>query len=37
MAKLMEIHGMKGIRTEWWHFSLKTEKAPLDAWEWACE
>jgi len=33
MAKLMETHGMKGIRTEWWHFSLKTKKAPLDAWE----
>ncbi|MGK0314840.1 MAG: D-alanyl-D-alanine dipeptidase [Saprospiraceae bacterium] len=37
MTKLMEIHGMKGIRTEWWHFSLKTKKAPLDVWEWECE
>ena len=37
LTKLMEIHGLKGIRTEWWHFSLKTEKAPLDSWEWACE
>lgn len=37
LTKLMNIHGLKGIRTEWWHFSLKTEKAPLDNWEWACE
>ncbi len=36
LIKLMEIHGMKGIRTEWWHFSLKTEKAALDDWEWGC-
>lgn len=37
LTKLMNVHGMKGIRTEWWHFSLKTEKAELDAWEWECE
>lgn len=37
LTKLMNIHGMKGIRTEWWHFSLKSEKAPLDEWEWECE
>jgi D-alanyl-D-alanine dipeptidase len=37
LTKLMEIHGMKGIRTEWWHFSLKTEKAQLDDWEWECD
>ena len=37
LTKLMNVHGMKGIRTEWWHFSLKTEKAVLDSWEWECD
>lgn len=37
LTKLMNIHGIKGIRTEWWHFSLKTEKAALDSWEWECD
>lgn len=37
LTKMMDIHGMKGIRTEWWHFSLKTVQAPLDDWEWPCE
>lgn len=37
LTKMMDIHGLKGIRTEWWHFSLKTVQAPLDDWEWACE
>ena len=37
LTKLMAIHGIKGIRTEWWHFSLKTEKAALDSWEWECD
>lgn len=36
LSKMMEVHGLKGIRTEWWHFSLKTVKAPLDDWEWPC-
>jgi len=37
LTKMMEIHGLKGIRTEWWHFSLKTVPAPLDDWEWPCD
>ncbi len=36
LLKLMEAHGLSGIRTEWWHFSLKTAQAPLDSWEWDC-
>ncbi|MEM9547217.1 MAG: M15 family metallopeptidase [Bacteroidota bacterium] len=36
LTKMMEIHGLKGITTEWWHFSLKTVQAPLDDWEWPC-
>lgn len=34
---MMEIHGLKGIQSEWWHYSLKTERAPLDDWEWPCK
>lgn len=37
LNKMMDIHGLKGIRTEWWHFSLKSVKAPLDDWEWPCD
>lgn len=36
LTKMMEIHGIKGIRTEWWHYSLKSEKAELAEWEWEC-
>ena len=28
--------GFKGIRTEWWHFSIPA-KYPLDEWVWACK
>lgn len=37
LNKMMNIHGLKGIQSEWWHYSLKTEKAPLDDWEWSCK
>ena len=37
LNKMMEIHGLKGIQSEWWHYSLKTERAPLDDWEWSCD
>jgi D-alanyl-D-alanine dipeptidase len=36
LSKMMNIHGLKGIQSEWWHYSLLTEKAPLDDWEWPC-
>ena len=36
LKELMELHGLKGIRTEWWHYSLKSVQAPLDSWEWPC-
>ena len=36
LTKMMEIHGLKGITSEWWHFSLKTVQAPLDDWVWPC-
>ena len=37
LRKMMEIHGLKGIQSEWWHYSLQTVKAPLDDWEWSCK
>ena len=37
LTKLMEVHGLKGITSEWWHFSLKTVQAPLDDWVWPCD
>jgi len=37
LRKLMEIHGLRGIRTEWWHFSLKPAKSALDDWVWECK
>ena len=42
LSKLMNIHGLKGIRTEWWHYSLRSGQAlkngtaPLDSWVWDC-
>ena len=32
----MEKHGFKGIRTEWWHFSMPQAKYPISDWEWKC-
>ena len=33
---LMEAHGLTGIRTEWWHYSLKTVSYDFSDWEWKC-
>ncbi len=33
---LMETHGLTGIRTEWWHYSLKTVSYDFSDWEWPC-
>lgn len=33
---LMEAHGLSGIRTEWWHYSLKTVSYDFSDWEWKC-
>ena len=32
----MEKYGLKGIRTEWWHYSLRTPLYPIANWEWEC-
>lgn len=36
LKKLMKLHGLQGIRTEWWHYSLRGISYPLDDWEWKC-
>lgn len=33
---LMEAHGLTGIRTEWWHYSLKTVFYDFSDWAWKC-
>lgn len=37
LYKLMKLHGLRSIRTEWWHYSLTTASYPLDDWVWPCE
>jgi D-alanyl-D-alanine dipeptidase len=36
LTKMMELHGYRGIRTEWWHFSTKEVTEPLHEWTWSC-
>ena len=36
MREAMEAAGFRGIRTEWWHFSLREGSFPLSSWEWSC-
>jgi len=33
---LLEAHGFTGIRTEWWHYSLKSVSYDFSDWEWNC-
>jgi len=33
----MNKYGLTGIRTEWWHFSLKSVSYKLSDWEWECD
>jgi zinc D-Ala-D-Ala dipeptidase len=37
LKSVMETHGFKSIRTEWWHYSLNSKSYPLDEWVWDCE
>ena len=37
LREIMEFHQFTGIRTEWWHYSLKIVYYPLSNWEWSCE
>jgi zinc D-Ala-D-Ala dipeptidase len=36
LKQAMNAVGFKGIRTEWWHFSLENQ-AGLSSWEWECD
>lgn len=33
---LLEAHGFTGIRTEWWHYSLKSVSYDFSDWVWEC-
>lgn len=37
LSETLELFNIKGIRTEWWHFSLRTDGVPLSDWEWSCD
>ncbi len=37
LRHVMERYGFSGIRTEWWHFSMKENVSALSSWEWSCE
>lgn len=36
LRRVMEEAGLKGIRTEWWHFSYQKKLYPLSDWVWDC-
>lgn len=36
LRRVMEEVGLKGIRTEWWHFSFSGKSYPLSDWVWNC-
>ena len=37
LKTIMENHGFKSIRTEWWHYSYLNKSYPLSDWKWECE
>lgn len=37
LRSVMEKYGLIGIRTEWWHFSMRNVSYPLDEMVWQCE
>lgn len=37
LDRIMDDHGFKGIRTEWWHFSFRGKEYPLSSYVWPCE
>ncbi|TNE54357.1 MAG: hypothetical protein EP344_14285 [Bacteroidetes bacterium] len=36
LRRTMENAGLRGIRTEWWHFSYQKKEFPLEDWVWGC-
>ena len=37
LMTMMEEIGLKGIRTEWWHYSMQSSTYELSSWEWSCD
>ena len=37
LKSVMEKHGFKPIRTEWWHYSFRSKIYPIDSWAWSCD
>lgn len=37
LSQTMASFGFKGIRTEWWHYSIRSPFYPIMSWEWDCE
>ena len=37
LKSLLESHGFKAIRTEWWHYSYTQKSYPLSDWVWDCK
>ena len=36
LKDIMERHGFRSIRTEWWHYSYTKSTYPLSDWVWSC-
>jgi len=36
LRRVLEAEGLRGIRTEWWHFSFQGKNYPLSDWVWPC-
>lgn len=36
LRRVLEAEGLRGIRTEWWHFSYQGKGFPLSDWVWPC-
>ncbi len=37
LRQIMESHGFKPIRTEWWHYDFRYDTFPLEEWTWRCD
>jgi len=37
LKSIMEKHGFRAIRTEWWHYSYAKIHYPLSDWLWKCK
>ncbi len=37
LKSLLESHGFRSIRTEWWHYSFTKKAYPLSDWVWDCK